>query len=40
MHNTEKLRPRTAKGKAVTNVRSKTNWSDWAAEIATIPPPQ
>jgi hypothetical protein len=40
MQDTEKLlRPRTAAGKAVTNVRSKTNWEDWTAEAAIAPAP-
>jgi hypothetical protein len=30
MPNTESLRPRTTAGKAVTNIRSKTNWSNWS----------
>ncbi|KAG1747281.1 hypothetical protein EDD22DRAFT_958251 [Suillus occidentalis] len=40
MQDTEKLlRPRTAAGKAVTNVRSRTNWENWTVEtaVASLP---
>ncbi|KIK40276.1 hypothetical protein CY34DRAFT_13813 [Suillus luteus UH-Slu-Lm8-n1] len=31
---TESLRPRTTAGKAVTNIHSKTNWSNWSAGVS------
>jgi hypothetical protein len=39
MPDTEKLRPRTAAGKAVTNVHLKTNWSDWSEETSATSSP-
>jgi len=39
MPSTNSLRPRTTKGQAVTNVRLKTNWSNWSTETSTASSP-